>query len=101
VEEIVAIYKAKLTSKGQITLPAGVRTRLGLKPGEKLAFFEGASGEFTLRRVGSIQEMEGCLKGLDLPKTDEEMNRQIAAYLRGLDDATKSGAEARQDGDAA
>jgi antitoxin PrlF len=97
----MAIYKAKLTSKGQITLPARVRTGLGLKAGEKVAFFENPDGAFTLRRVGSIQEMAGCLKGIEAPKTDEEMNRQIAAYVKELDDASKSDAPARRDGEAA
>ncbi len=30
--------QATLTSKGQITIPAEVRRKLGLKPGQKLAF---------------------------------------------------------------
>ena len=48
------MYKAKITSKGQITLPAEVRKALGLKPGGKIVFFEDGNGGFTVRRVGSI-----------------------------------------------
>ena len=32
--------KAKLTSKGQITIPAPIRRRLGLEPGQVLEFDE-------------------------------------------------------------
>lgn len=32
--------KATLTSKGQITIPLGIRRRLGLKPGQQLDFDE-------------------------------------------------------------
>ena len=31
---------AKVTSKGQITIPADIRKRLRLKPGDKVLFFE-------------------------------------------------------------
>ncbi len=95
------MYKAKLTSKGQITLPVEVRNAMGLKPGEKVAFFEGLDGEFTIRRVGSILELEGCLAGLDLPKTDAEMNELLHRRAVELDEATKSGARKASDSEAA
>jgi len=41
--------RAKVTSKGQITLPKRVRTRLGLVPGDEVEFVE-EGGEFRLRR---------------------------------------------------
>ena len=62
---------------------------MGLKPGEKVAFFEGEDGEFTLRRVGSIKDLEGCLAGLVPPMTIEEMDKSIGeavteSYLRSI-----------------
>jgi AbrB family looped-hinge helix DNA binding protein len=95
------MYKAKVTSKGQITIPRQVRDAMGLKATEKVAFFEVEDGEFIVRRVGSIMEMEGCLAGFAAPKTDEEMNRLISAYAAELDEATKSGATALRDGELA
>jgi antitoxin PrlF len=95
------MYKAKLTSKGQLTLPVEVRKAMGLKPGEKVVFFEGPDGEFTIRRVGSILELEGCLAGLDLPKTDAEMNELLHRRAVELDEATKSGARKASDSEAA
>jgi len=41
---------AKLTAKGQITVPRAVREKLGLSPGEYLLFVEG-DGEFSMRKV--------------------------------------------------
>ncbi len=71
------MYKAKVTSKGQITIPVEVRRAMGLKPGGKVAFFEEDKGEFVLRRVRSIMELEGALAGLIPPMTVEEMDKAI------------------------
>ena len=35
------MYQAKITSKGQITIPLEVRKRLGLREGGKIVFKEG------------------------------------------------------------
>jgi AbrB family looped-hinge helix DNA binding protein len=95
------VHKATLTSKGQITIPAGVREALGLAPGDKLAFLESDKGEFRLRRVGSIMEMYGCLAGNDAPKTNSELNELLGEYAAELDDATKSDARPASDSEAA
>ena len=95
------MHKAKLTSKGQITIPAPVREALQLKPGEKVAFLAGENGEFRLRRVGSIMEMYGCLAGLVPPMTLEEMDQAIADHVTESDDATRSNAKGISEGEAA
>lgn len=98
------MYKAKVTSKGQITIPAPVREALGLKPGEKVAFLTGGNGEFRLRRVGSIMDMYGCLAGLggpDLPKTNAELDELMGEVAAELDDATKSDAQPGSNSEAA
>lgn len=38
-----------VTSKGQITLPAGLRQKLGLKAGDAVEFFEGHDGAIKVR----------------------------------------------------
>ena len=96
-----SMYKAKVTSKGQITIPSAVRDALGLKPGEKVAFLAGENGEFRLRRVGSIMDMYGCLAGLDLPKTNAELDEMMAEIAAELDKATKSDARPASDSEAA
>ena len=54
-----------ITSKGQITIPAKLRRKLGLKPGMKLEFdetaaFVKATKPVDLKRMRSVI---GCLKG--------------------------------------
>ena len=95
------MYMAKLTSKSQLTVPAAVRKALGLKPGDKLVFLASENGEFRIRRMQSINDMYGCLAGLDAPKTNAELNELLADYAAELDDATKSDARPAPDSEAA
>ena len=46
-------YKAEatLTSKGQITVPAMIRQRLGVKPGDQMRFSLADSGELTVTAI--------------------------------------------------
>ncbi len=93
---------AKVTSKGQITIPVEVRRVLGLKPGAQIDFRKTGKDEFILRaKTGSIRDLRGCLAGFDLPKTDAEMNELIHRRAAELDAATKSDAQAVPDGEAA
>jgi AbrB family looped-hinge helix DNA binding protein len=89
------MYKAKITSKGQITLPAGMRKELGVEPGESVVFFPGDNGEFRVRRVGSIQDLFGIAKKLgyvqDGPALSlEEIKEAIGEHVAELDAATMS-----------
>ena len=43
------MVKAKITTKGQVTIPKEVRERLGLRPGDELEFVE-EDGVFCLRK---------------------------------------------------
>jgi AbrB family looped-hinge helix DNA binding protein len=100
------MYKAKVTSKGQITIPAAVREELGLKPGERVVFLPGNDGEFRVKRAGSIKDMYGILKKLgygpdEKPMTNEEMDEAIGEYVAALDDATRSDAAGTKDEEAA
>lgn len=44
---------AKVTSKGQITIPSGIRNKLGLKPGDKVLFLE-EEGVVTIRNSSLV-----------------------------------------------
>ena len=95
------IRKAKLTSKGQITIPASVRDALGVQPGDKIAFLPGSNGEFRVRRVRSISDLAGSLTGYSAPKTNAELDELMAAHAAELDAATMSGAQRDSDSEAA
>jgi len=71
---------AKLTSKGQITIPKQVRYKLGISPGENL-IFEEKNGMFYIKkspRKSSFDKWVGYLKGRKGIKTDS-----IIEGLRG------------------
>ena len=75
---------AAITSKGQITIPAEVRKKLGLKPGDRVRFIEGENGEYILKpKAGSIMDMEGCVPWTGKPIAIEEMNATIAKGWAG------------------
>ena len=76
---------------------------MGLTPGSKVVFFNSGDGAFILRRMGSIEDLYGCLAGYggEAPKTNEEMNDLIAKHVAELDDATKSGARNASEDEAA
>jgi antitoxin PrlF len=70
--------EAKVTSKGQVTLPVELRTRLGIEPGDRVVFVEQADGSFALRvRSGTFAELRGVLSGKIAPPTDEQVREWI------------------------
>lgn len=68
------VPRAKLTSKGQLTVPKEVRDRLGLKVGDKVAFeWEGDSVRLKVERRRSIGEFKGMLPaGREYPGKEGE-----------------------------
>jgi AbrB family looped-hinge helix DNA binding protein len=56
--------KAKVTSKGQVTIPVSLRKRLGIRPGTVLDFDESAP-VLTARRVVSRRRMEQAAGALE------------------------------------
>jgi AbrB family looped-hinge helix DNA binding protein len=71
---------AKMTSKGQITIPKGVREKLGIGPGDEIEFVE-EGGEFLIRRrlrQSPFDKYLGYLKGKEGQDPDE-----IVRELRG------------------
>jgi antitoxin PrlF len=71
---------ATVTSKGQITIPAQVRTALGVEAGDRIEFVEVGKGEFNIvAATRSVRELSGMLyrKGRKLVSI-EEMNAAIA-----------------------
>lgn len=51
-----------LTAKGQVTIPAGVRKRLGLRPGDRVAFILDGDEVRLARRENRIEAAFGICK---------------------------------------
>ena len=95
---------AKITSKGQITIPNEVRKALNLKPGDQIDFFQNKDGRFVLSpRTGSIRDLEGSVPKLDYVPTIEELNDAVGAavaesYLKSVSrPATSKGGESKDE----
>ena len=77
---------AKITSKGQITIPAEVREALGLKKGDMLAF-EVQADYVTVRRRPSLAEV--LQEHEDLMPTSQPLHatkdEALAAYFATLE----------------
>ena len=78
--------KAKVTSKGQLTIPKEVRRALGVREGDSLVFDVGDDGEEVRVRVArkpvSFADYEGAWregKGMNLEEINEYM-RELRGY---------------------
>lgn len=71
---------ATVTSKGQVTIPVDVRTKLGLRPGSRLAFVPTRTGGYEIHlEAASIQDLKGTVPQPPQPVSVEEMNAAIAS----------------------
>jgi antitoxin PrlF len=64
---------SKVTSKGQATIPADVRARLGIKPGDSVEFTVNDAGEMVVRRAPRLSDLTGMIK----------VDPKVAAELAG------------------
>jgi len=56
------MQKATITSKGQLTIPKQVRERLGLKPGDRLAFdLDDDAILLRVEKLRTLEELRGSL----------------------------------------
>lgn len=71
---------ATLRSRGRITIPAQVRDSLGLKPGDRVHFFEISDGQFAMvAAIHSVQSLKGMIRKPRVAVSVEDMNAAIAA----------------------
>ena len=77
--------RATLTSKGQITVPADIRERLGIKPGDRLDFHLTDSGTLTVipvKRRSIFEDFhEVQLPSLGRPVGRKDIDEAIAASV--------------------
>lgn len=81
---------ARISSKGQITIPISVRNKLKLKTGDKIAIFE-ENGRFYMensamtafRRVEEAFSGEAAKAGFETEEEMQEYMREIRKEVRG------------------
>ena len=69
---------AKVTSKGQVTIPVGIRKKLGIKNGDKVLFIEDAGRIYMMNSsMEALREAQMAFKGeaerLGLKNEDDVM----------------------------
>lgn len=69
--------QAKLTAKGQVTIPKEIRDRLGLKPGDRVKFFIDAHGTAVMLPMRPASVLRGIVKHRGKPVTIEEMDEAV------------------------
>ncbi len=78
----VLLMQTTLTTKGQATIPKGVRDHLNLKPGDKVEFVLSETGEVVLKSRGhNLLDLFGMLKGKGVNKkalTVEQMHEEVS-----------------------
>jgi AbrB family looped-hinge helix DNA binding protein len=81
----MAVAQSKLTSQGQISVPAVIRKKLGLGPGSVLEWDE-QDGRIVVRRAGgsTFEELHRKLfpNGPPKPRTLKEMKEGIEREMR-------------------
>lgn len=73
-------YIINVTKKGQATIPAPFRRKLGIKPGEKV-LFEEKGEEVMIKRVLTLEELKGSLKS-KIKYDDRKADAAIAEMFR-------------------
>jgi len=82
--------KAKMTSKGQITVPKDVRLKLNLKPGDRVLFIVEDDGVVRLRAANKdISSLKGILpppkRSATLEEIEDAIGRGAVADVLGHD----------------
>lgn len=80
--------EAKITSKGQTTIPAEVRARLGLQAGDRIAFIEMEHGFLILPRNRPVDTLFGSLADYAIPRTaiddyDHAIGEGVSDHVEG------------------
>lgn len=88
---------AKVTSKGQITIPLEIRKALNLKPGDRIEFYRGSDGIISLiAKNRSIKDLKGIFGKFPRTVSIEEMNEAIARGAAGIPEPDDTDMKASQ-----
>lgn len=77
---------AKISSNGQITVPAEIRRKLGLKSGDKILFFQNQNGEIVVSNASAaaIRKAQAAFAGAaeSMGITSEEDIQSLVDRIR-------------------
>ena len=78
---------ARVTSKGQITIPRDIRTKMNIKRGDKIVFFED-NGNYFIKNSASIaikalEDFQNSMKG-EAKKAGFNNPDDIVKYIKSL-----------------
>ena len=84
----VHIFRAKVTSKGQITVPVEIRNSLGVKPGDTIRFEPQEDGFRVLRDASEnpFEKWRGIGTGFPIEGKGREAIVAFFREMRGHDD---------------
>lgn len=80
----MAIAKSRLTSQGQVSIPAEVRRRLGLGPGSVIEWDQ-QDGLLVVRKVGRTESVDvhaALFEGQPVGRAKRSVRAGIADYMR-------------------
>lgn len=64
-------FNAKVTSKGQITLPADMRKALNLQTGDRITFTRGSDGRYyVVPETETLADLKGIIKSGKIAQAD-------------------------------
>jgi AbrB family looped-hinge helix DNA binding protein len=82
----MATLQAKVTSKGQVTLPKQIRESLSIRAGDRLEFSLEPSNRISVRKKRKPGSSAGCAKHLikagQKPLTTDQMDDAIRDHMR-------------------
>lgn len=75
----------RLTSSGQLTMPAAIRRELGLSAGDSVLWTKDAAGNTIIRPMRyTVEELDGILPEIDHPSAETDFEDMIAEAQEGL-----------------
>lgn len=73
-------HTARITTKGQITVPKTIREHLGLTKGDRIEFLIGVNGKVTIMpATADVRELKGMIAKPSKTVTIADMNNAIEA----------------------
>lgn len=81
----MTIAESKLTTQGQISVPASIRKKLGLAPGSVLEWVENEAGEITVKRSSKFSSEDIHKAVFKTPSEGvsiEEMNKAVKSRFK-------------------